>query len=267
MSSFNYFPSFFDKYEMKARLAPAILMLLPLVLPLRVALSPEAIGWAETLVIAIPVLYAFTLLVAMLGRRVEPRLWKKWDGPPSTRFCRWRDEQMGKQRKTLLHAAVAQHLQIELYSPQKERARPDESDRIIADTFRQVKEILRRRDPTGLWSIHNANYGFARNTLASATWGGILSLIAAIVCGCIWLQTDDRMVFAGVWVAIGLAAIFLVCRLWIMPTVAKLHADRYAECAWETFLVITSANQAVSQPASTPKQASELPVESPSTPT
>jgi hypothetical protein len=223
-------------------------------------------GWMETLLIGIPVLFVFTLLVAMLGRRLEQRLWKKWDGPPSTRFCRWRDEQFGKQRKSLLHTAVAQHLQVELYSPQKERARLDEADRVIMDAFRQVKEILRRRDPNGLWSIHNANYGFARNFLASAAWATIVSLIAATVCGGIWLQTQDRLAFAGLWVEMGLAIAFLVCRLWVMAAVAKLHADRYAECAWETFLVITNANQEISQPAATPKQAEDSSTEKPSTP-
>lgn len=257
MTNFTFSPTFFDKYELRARLAPAILMLLPVVLPLRAALPAGGIGWVESLLVAIPVLLCLTLLVAMLGRRLEPKLWQKWDGPPSTRYCRWRDDTLGKQRKTNLHAAVSQHLRVELYSLQKERARPEEADRVIVDAFRQVKEILRRRDPTGLWSAHNANYGFARNFLASAIWGIVLSLLAAIACLVMWLRTDEQLAFVGIWVEVGLAAIFLVCRLWVMPGVAKLHADRYAECAWETFLVITDANKAISEAAAITKPTEE----------
>jgi hypothetical protein len=156
---------------------------------------------------------------------------------------------------------------VELYSSQKERARPEEADRMIVDAFRQVKEILRRRDPNGLWSTHNANYGFARNFLTSAPWGTILSLIAAAICGGIWLQTNDLLAFVGIWAEMGLAIVFLVCRLWVMAVVAKLHADRYAESAWETFLVITNPNEVISQSAATPTQAEGSPTEKPSTPT
>src|SRR5207244_2990511 len=89
--------------------------------------------------------------------------------------------------------------------------------------------------------------------------GSVLALIAAIVCLAIWLRTDERLAFIGICVEIGLAAIFLVCRLWVMPAVAKLHADRYAESAWETFLVVTDTNKVISEAAATAKPTEEAP--------
>jgi hypothetical protein len=237
---------FFDKYEVRARLAPAILLVLPVVFPVRLLLPAGVLGWFETLLVSVPVLYGLTFVVRALGRRAEPRLWRSWGGPPSTRVCRWRDDGMGKQKKTRLHAVVAQHLHIDLYSPQKERARPEEADQVITDAFGRVKELLRKKDPTGLWSAHNAEYGFARNFLASATWAVLLSVASAGICGTAWLLNKESLALTGFVLDVVLALGFMVARIWLMPGVVRFCADRYAESAWEAFLVLTDS------PAATP---------------
>jgi hypothetical protein len=232
---------FFDKYEMRARLAPAILLVLPVVFSVRLLLPPGVLGWLEALLISVPVLYGLTFVVRALGCRAERRLWQGWGGPPSTRLCLWRDDEIGKQKKTRLHAAVAQHLHTDLYSPQKERARPEQADQVIADAFGRVKELLRKKDPTGLWSAHNAEYGFARNFLASATSAALLSVISAVICGVAWLLNKELLALTGLVVDAVMALGLLVCRLWVMPAAVKFCADRYAESAWEAFLVLTDS--------------------------
>jgi hypothetical protein len=254
---------FFDKYELRARLAPAVLLVLPVVFPVRLLLPAGVLGWFEALLVTLPVLYGLTFIVRALGRRAEPRLWQSWGGPPSTRLCRWRDDRMGRQKKTLLHAAVAHHLHTDLYSAQKERARPEEADHVIADAFGRVRELLRKKDPTGLWSAHNAEYGFARNFLASATLAALLSLISAVVCGVAWLLNKEPVALTALPVDTVMALGFLVCRLWAMPAAVKFCADRYAESAWEAFLVLADSGApatAAPTPTDHPRQgATETP--------
>lgn len=232
----------FDKYEVRARLAPALLLVLPVVFPVRLLLPAGAIGWLETVLICVPVLCALTFLVRMLGRRAEPSLWESWGGPPSTRFCRWRDDGIGKQKKAQLHACVAESLHIDLYSHQKERSRPEEADQVIADAFGRVKELLRKKDPNGLWSTHNAEYGFARNFLASAALGAILSVALAVLCGALWLRDKEPLTLTAFGIEVVLALGFVACRLWVMPGAAKFCADRYAQSAWEVFLVLADSD-------------------------
>lgn len=161
------------------------------------------------------------------------------DGPPSTRFCRWRDESIGKQKKTRLHEAVTNHLHLDLYSARKEKANPAEADRLIADAFAQIKALIRKKDPDGIWSTHNADYGFARNLMASSVFGGILSLIGAAVCAAVWKQTGNQLALAGIAIEVALVIGFVVNRWFLIPSVARQRADRYAESMWDTFLVIT----------------------------
>jgi hypothetical protein len=238
----------FDRYEVRARLAPALILVLPVILPIRFLLPQEIIGWLEALFIWAFVLYGLTIFVGSLGRRREPRLWKLWDGPPSTRFCRWRDGFWGKQRKEALHVAIIQHLKIEPFSPQKERARPDEADRQIADAFGQVKELLRRRDGGGLWFTHLADYGFARNLLASAWLGILLSLLgAAVSAGFLW-KTESMTALVAFAAELVFALVLLSLRYAFLPAATKQRADRYAEAAWEAFLIVVRSDDKPTKP-------------------
>jgi hypothetical protein len=237
---------FFDRYEARARLPVVAFLALP-VLPFLWAfdtLLPGSLpGRAVAGLVSIPVLYFLSLVAGLAGKGAERRLWRRWCGPPSIRFCRWKDEGMTRDRKRALHAAVAQHLGIQLHGAQKERARPAEADRQIEDAFKRVRELLRRRDLDGLWSKHLAEYGFGRNALATSTWALGLATISSLGCLLAWRAWGDARFFrAGVGEAI-LVPILLPLRFWVFPAMARAKAERYAEAAWESFLMIVEAGR------------------------
>jgi hypothetical protein len=150
---------------------------------------------------------------------------------------------MTRDRKRALHAAVAQHLGIQLHRAQKERARPAEADQQIEDAFKRVRELLRRRDPNGLWSKHLAEYGFGRNALATSTWGLGVATISSLVCFLTWRACGDARFFtAGMGEAI-LVPVLLPLRFCIFPAMARAKAERYAEVAWESFLMIVEVGR------------------------
>ena len=232
---------FFDSYEVRARLAPAIFLTLPLVLPLWLLKPrfPEGLaGLALVGFASLLALYGLSLLVGTLGQRAELRLWRRWGGGPATQLARWSDDRLDRHCKEALHAAVSQYLRIDLSSPQDEGARPREADLQIEAAFRRVREVLRKRDPNGLWSKHNAEYGFARNSLAATTWGLALTVIVAFACLVIRGVTGDPSALLVAFAEVGIVSPLLILRILVLPAMARAKAERYAESAWEAFLLI-----------------------------
>lgn len=237
---------FFDRYEARARLPAVLLLAVPAVpflwaYEIRPTTSLQEAGIAT--IISVPVLYFLSLVTGLAGKGAERRLWRRWGGPPSTRLCRWRDDGMTRHRKRAIHSAVAEHLGIELFSPQKERARPGEADRLIEEAFKRVRELLRRRDPHGLWSKQLAEYGFARNALVTSTWAFGLGTAFSLGCLLAWrILGDARLLKAGIGEA-GIAPSLLPLRLWLFPAMVRVKADRYADLAWESFLTIVEVGR------------------------
>jgi len=78
--------SFFDAYEIRARLMPAALIASPLLLPLfafGLVSASTLMSTALASALVVMVIYLFSHVVAFLGRRSEPALWESWGGSPS----------------------------------------------------------------------------------------------------------------------------------------------------------------------------------------
>ena len=71
--------SFFDAYEIRARLIPAALIASPLLLPLfafGLVSASTLMSTALASAIVVMLIYLFSHVVAFLGRRSEPALWQ-----------------------------------------------------------------------------------------------------------------------------------------------------------------------------------------------
>jgi hypothetical protein len=168
MADWKELLTFIDRYDLLARVSPAVLLCLPVVLPSWLLFGTAVPLWLMA-VISLPLLYGLSMVVAGLGRRYQTSLWSRVGGAPSTRLCRWSDGRIEKCRKEQIHSAVATHFGIELHSSRKEPHNRAEADRLIGAAFDRVRELLRKRDPTGLWFRQLIEYGFARNFLASTS--------------------------------------------------------------------------------------------------
>jgi len=155
---------------------------------------------------------------------------------------RWHDRTLNRDTKTQISQAVLSTFGIQLVSETEERTSPFTADQQIENAFRQVREFLRLRDKDGLWSKHNAEYGFARNLLGSRMLFLILCLAGMAVCTAMSTYRDGKILSPGLvtnliyflgWVPFG----------WkLLPKLAKDSADRYAERAWLTFLALVGSS-------------------------
>jgi hypothetical protein len=230
----------FDEYDWKARLAPAFIVSLPLITTLVSCFDwpgptlSKILGGAIWLIL----IYALTIPVRNAGSKIEPELWKKWGGPPSTVVMRWSNLRMGRELKKQCHDAVKDYLMLPMPSEGDERANTKNSDEMIAQAFKRVRGVLREEDPKGLWTTENANYGFHRNLLGSRKLWLVLSIAGVVVSGVYSLATQDKVVISGF---AGNIIILLLCFYlgwYVVPGGIEHVAYRYADCAWESFLNI-----------------------------
>ena len=180
--------SFLDYYEIRARFIPTLIVGMPVIFTLNFILigrNVETIPLVgSNIVFLIIFIYPFSFVVRHCGRKIENKLWFSWDGPPSTRFLRWRDCFFGGEYKTQLHDAIRKDLHLNLSTDQEEKADPELADSKIDQAFVQVRSMLRLHDPHGLSYKHNAEYGFNRNLIGSRIIWILISIAGISVCVC-----------------------------------------------------------------------------------
>lgn len=231
----------FDPYEIRARIAPALVVSLPGVVTLFfVVLTISGGSFAQLLgigAVLVTLIYAASFLIRYLGRRIELKTWEGWGGPPSTRFLRWRDAHFGEESKRSLHESVKRLCDIQLSSPEEERSDKTEADRRISEAFGQVKAMVRQNDPEGVWSKHNAEYGFHRNLTGSRGLWVLSAIAATLVCGAIWYSGSDELMLVASAINSLLIVWSIVWGWYFLPRFMKEAADKYADSIWNSFLI------------------------------
>lgn len=231
----------FDPYELRARILPALVVVSPLIFPgliLVQAISPNLTTSTLIGLGLLPLIYVLSFVVRSLGKAQEPKIWATWDGAPSIRFVRPNDSTLSADIKNSIAVAVNQLFSIDLNAAQLS---PSQQDQRIDDAFRLVRQRVRQRDPAGLWYTHNAEYGFLRNLYASwwlwAVFGGIIAIAGALG---LYLSVDTLL-----YETILVSGMLFVLLAWVMykyilPSLLRIAADRYAEMVWISFLNIES---------------------------
>jgi hypothetical protein len=237
-----------DQYEIRARIAPTVVVLSPLFFAFFFIALGLTGSWPGSLasvgVVALLLIYILSFLPSQRGKKIESDLWADWDGPPSTGRMRWRDPTLHDETKRRLRARAEKVSGVKLLSEEEEKRHPEEADELIARAFEQVRATVREENPEGNWAKHNAEYGAIRNLLGSRTIWLTLSVLGALICGAVWY-------FAArdVWLLLGLGAeVTSVVAAYVMgwhvlPRSAKMAADRYAESVSNAFLASAGTDQ------------------------
>jgi len=233
--------NWFDDYEIRARILPAIIVFLPVMIPIFLTIYGNItpiVSFLFSGIVFAALLYPLSFIVRKPGSKLEKTLWEQWDGPPSTRVMRWRDNTFGITLKTELHKAVWDYCGIALSNLDEEQNDPREADRKIGDAFSQVKHLVYHDDPKGMWRKFNAEYGFNRNLLGCKYLWIALSVVGVIICGFCWHFTGDSAYAVGSIINLAIliaAAILTQC---VLPKTVKDPAEHYATSVWQTFLVV-----------------------------
>lgn len=231
--------SLFDAYEIRARIAPAFIVVSPLLLIIIALGKNSSINMLSSSIIGVlflAFLYTLSLAVRFLGSRFEKSLWGKWGGVPSELLMKKDNGIFPSQTKVAVLQNVKTVFEMQITDEELDAQKFIED---VREAFRLVRQYIRQNDPQGLWQRHNAEYGFLRNLFACWWIWFTCSTISTGVCGWMWLhQTNHTSMYLTIIGSIFVVLVILM-KLLILPGLVKDAAFRYAESAWSSFLMVS----------------------------
>jgi hypothetical protein len=188
-----------DPYERAARLYPALLALLPLLL---VLVTTSVFGKSVTtqlaaLLGACGVTYLLANVSRMMGKARENTLFSAWGGMPTTQMLRHRDNRLDCHTKQRYHALLARKLKLQFPSSEEENASPSEADEIYRAGVKWLLGKTREQKRFALLFKENVSYGFHRNGFGLRWIGFLIGLVSMA-----WLVIAVQAYSAQAWLAI-----------------------------------------------------------------
>lgn len=173
-----------DRYERKARLLPGIIAVLPIAVTVGNFMHTSTtwymglgIGTGIGAVLGI----ALSHLARATGAKLEDELKRRWDGLPTVRWLRPDDLSRSDEQKEIWRKAIKKLTGLEVPATDEDRLY---GDRLRDDAVRQLRYKLRESPKAKMVSIHNEEYGFARN-IAGLRWvcftTAVIGTVASII--------------------------------------------------------------------------------------
>ena len=237
---------FADPYTFRARIQPALVVVLPLGI-LMFALLP-GVPFFVTAFFGLLGAAGGTAIMAQvgreLGRRKEPNLWESWGGAPTTRLLRHRRLPGDLTLVPGLRQQVEQWVDYPLPTEHEEEACPAWADAKYEEIVTSLREATRDTARFPLVFAENANYGFRRNLwglkpIGASVAVGLVFVSWAMLSLTVWgrpwpdpwwdvfVNPDSAAVIRlVVAVANTVFAAFWLC--WVKPTWVKDVANAYA---------------------------------------
>lgn len=232
-----------DPYRRRARLQPALLVVLPLVLAgaaFVVKIAGDAALVERLGIGAVAALLSTFGLVALIeqlardrGKTKERTLWSGWGGAPTTQLLRHRNAQINPVMRARYHAKLAQLVAgIEMPTEGTERLDPQRADHAYEACTRFLINATRDRGRFPLVFEENANYGFRRNLWGMRPAGIAFAGAGAVVA--VWVAVAGWQNGDGLWIVSGAIALINASLLtwWLVrirPIWVLLPARAYAE--------------------------------------
>ena len=228
-----------DPYERQARLYPALLALLPLLVMVMLLYGPKASALTSVVTIAVSCggLYLMTNLCRELGKRMEEGLFREWGGKPTTQLLRHRDNTIEAVTKRRYHSFLAAKINEAFPDKDQEANNRDVADEIYQSGVRWLLSHTRPDDNKkfDLLFKENVTYGFRRNALGMKPVGLIVSIGSLL-----WTLGKEDVLFSS-------ARKFLdVAGFWRMPetATASLIVSAVMVVAWMFFFTRSSVRTA-----------------------
>jgi hypothetical protein len=174
------FGKLLDPYDLKARLFPGLLVLLPAIVFLVLVYGPK-----NPLLVALSSVlatcggpYLMASFVRTWGQRAQDHLNMKWGGQPSTIMMRHRDSRLPTQTKLRYHSLATTKLGIAMPTRQEELADPHKADQAYAAAADALRP--QTNDPKKFPFVFKelVAYGYNRNAHGSR-WVGLLVALGA----------------------------------------------------------------------------------------
>ncbi|OUS23374.1 hypothetical protein A9Q98_14905 [Thalassotalea sp. 42_200_T64] len=219
-----------DPYERKARVFPALLCLLPVVIAISVNF-PE-LYTSLTGFIGLVVAFGGLQLLAQMardgGKKLEPNLFNEWGGIPSVNIFRYRDNIIPAPTKKIIHQSLSDKTKVAAPTFEYENNHPEDADEVYRAWSDHLRGHSRDTNKFSLLFKENINYGFRRNILGMKNLYGVFGILALGVFLIPSLPTSDLN-------NTDFTVMFIIAlyTLWFMFFVnfdwVKVPADEYAK--------------------------------------
>jgi hypothetical protein len=209
-----------DKYELNARLKPALLLLLPaIIVVLAWVPSLQSLGGAVlTLAVTCGVTYLLSQIARRRGRDLEQRSGDRVGRKQSAKLLSHGDSQIRAGVKQRIIELVRKH-GPGFPTEAEEQANSAHAEERRLDAIEWLLEVTRADAEASLLLAENIAYGFWRNLRALKAVGLMIALAAAAVDGWLLYSTDGNDprfawgIVAGVFSLLAILAwLFLVTR-------------------------------------------------------
>lgn len=180
-----------DPYERAARLAPALIAILPLLLLAVITsiLSQSVITQAMTVFSACGVIFMLSNIARMLGKAREVDLYEIWGGLPTTQLLRHRENQIDRITKQRYHAFLERKIKASFPSPQEEQLNPERADEFYQAGVKWLLSKTRDKKRFPLLAKENISYGFHRNGYGMRAIGLVCAAISIV-----YLVVKNRLI-------------------------------------------------------------------------
>lgn len=170
-----------NSYWWRARVLPVVLVVLPGVV-LLVSFIP-AVSWPGSawFLASAAVVMLLGSLGRDAGRAMQPTLFAKWDGLPTTRRLRFRDSTNAAATARLHQLLAALPNGLNIPTQAAETADPASADQAYEVIVSALRELTRDRKRFPLVNAENVEYGFRRNLRALKRVGVAIAIVIMVV--------------------------------------------------------------------------------------
>lgn len=167
-----------DSYSTKARLAPGLLLLLPVILFLVCTLGPKSplLTALSSVLVACGGPYALSSFVRTYGQRAQERLYLAWGGKPTTLILRHSDTRLPSGTKKLYHEHIANKFNLGVPSAEDEARDVAVADDVYLDATNRLIQATKDSKRYPLVFKELVAYGFNRNCYGIRWIGAAVSL-------------------------------------------------------------------------------------------
>lgn len=178
--------SLFDEYSLSARVRPALLALLPLIIATYVSVPAlyNIVAGLFSIIVACGFITALAHYARHQGRKTEKRLYSLWGGKPTTIMLRHMDDSLDTHTKTRYHNYLAGKINgWAAPAFEDERQNQGATDEFYDSAVRWLLEKTRDTKKYKLLFKENISYGFRRNARGIKWFGVACSIISFLLIG------------------------------------------------------------------------------------
>jgi hypothetical protein len=204
-----------DRYTWEARLRPALLAVLPLLVIVATWLPKvwSILGGILALISTCGVMVLLSEVARFRGRQVEIKMIANNGGKFTTIFLRHRDPTVTASTKDIYHQFLSMKIGKHIPTPEEECADPRMADDFYRGAVDWLLEATRNEKRFPLVKVENISYGFRRNLCGLKVPAILITILALAINVRLTIQNfgvDDTRLWLGCALSLALLADTLI---------------------------------------------------------